>query len=74
MSFITRHIGLGTNSNNIKHMLHRIGVENINDLINQTNINRNFKDKIIKPDSESSCQENLMNMLKLNKPTAHLLA
>ena len=45
-----------TNSTNIKHMLHRIGVENINDLINQTNINRNLKIKLSRQ-KRISCQE-----------------
>ena len=68
MIFVWRHLGIGTNINTVKHMLRKVGVNKTKDLIDQTNIKKNFKNKYIQNDTELKCQENLKNILKQNKP------
>ena len=67
MSFVWRHLGVGTNINTVKHMLKKVGVNKTKDLIDQTNIKKNFKNKHINQESELLSQENLKNILKQNK-------
>ena len=43
MSFIGRHIGDITNSNNIKKMLSKCNVKSVDQLIKNTNIKENFR-------------------------------